>query len=176
MNFDWKSLVGTVAPVIATALGGPLAGLATRAISEAVLGTPDGSEAEIEQALRTADPATLAALKKADQEFAVEMKRLEVEVYRLDTDDRNSARLREVDAEDSWTPRILGVLVVGGFFATVAFTLAHGVAGLSEGQAAFVGTLVGYVSAKAEQVVSYYFGSSAGSKEKTRQLAAIGRK
>ena len=28
MDFDWKSVVGTVAPTIATALGGPLAGVA----------------------------------------------------------------------------------------------------------------------------------------------------
>jgi|GEM_PF-4281121 len=32
-------------------------------------------------------------------------------------------------------------------------------------------TLIGYVSAKAEQVVSYYFGSSAGSSRKDALLA-----
>jgi hypothetical protein len=33
-----------------------------------------------------------------------------------------------------------------------------------------IGTLIGYVSAKADQVVSYYFGSSSGSKEKTQAM------
>jgi hypothetical protein len=40
------NVVRTVAPTIATAVGGPLAGMATRVISEALLGKPDGSEAE----------------------------------------------------------------------------------------------------------------------------------
>ena len=30
---DWKKIVGSVAPVIATALGGPLAGVATKAVA-----------------------------------------------------------------------------------------------------------------------------------------------
>jgi hypothetical protein len=34
-----------------------------------------------------------------------------------------------------------------------------------------IGTLIGYVSAKADQVVSYYFGSSSGSKEKTAAMS-----
>ncbi|ERL46406.1 EVE domain protein [Candidatus Micropelagos thuwalensis] len=37
--------------------------------------------------------------------------------------------------------------------------------------AAFSGTLVGYVSAKADQVIAYFFGSSSGSREKTRAMA-----
>ncbi len=32
---------------------------------------------------------------------------------------------------------------------------------------ALAGALVGYVSAKAEQVIAYYFGSSSGSEQKT---------
>ena len=36
-------LLGSVAPSIATALGGPLAGMATKALSQALLGNEDGS-------------------------------------------------------------------------------------------------------------------------------------
>jgi hypothetical protein len=43
-----------------------------------------------------------------------------------------------------------------------------------------IGTLIGYVSAKADQVVSYYFGSSSGSKDKTAAmsdaLSQVGKK
>jgi len=39
-------LLGSIAPSIATALGGPLAGLATKALSQALLGTEDSTEAD----------------------------------------------------------------------------------------------------------------------------------
>ena len=42
---------------------------------------------------------------------------------------------------------------------------------LSGEAGAVIGTLIGYVSAKAEQVIAYYFGSSAGSKAKTDIMA-----
>jgi len=50
------NLVRTVAPSIASAVGGPLAGMATKAISEALLGKPDGSEEELLQAAAKASP------------------------------------------------------------------------------------------------------------------------
>jgi len=43
MSTTWKGIVGTVAPALATALGGPLAGVAVRAIAEKVLGKPEAS-------------------------------------------------------------------------------------------------------------------------------------
>jgi len=38
-------------------------------------------------------------------------------------------------------------------------------------EAAFAGTLIGYLAANAQQVISYYFGSSAGSDRKTELMA-----
>ena len=50
---DWKSVVRTVAPTLATALGGPLAGAAVQALSVALLGRPDGTEQEVAEAVLT---------------------------------------------------------------------------------------------------------------------------
>lgn len=169
MDFDWKSLVGTVAPTIATALGGPLAGMGVKAIVSA-LGLTEGSgEKEIAAALQSATPDQLLALKKADQDFATRMKELDIDLEKVSAGDRDSARRREVDAHDNWTPRILGGLCVSGFFATVfAILFGYGVA-----DSALAGTLIGYVSAKAEQVVSYYFGSSSSSARKDVTIKAL---
>ena len=68
------NLVRTVAPSIASAVGGPLAGMATRAISEALLGKPDGTEEELTQAVATATPEQLLALKQAENEFSIKMR------------------------------------------------------------------------------------------------------
>jgi hypothetical protein len=162
-------LVGAVAPTIAKTLGGPLAGAAVAALSKAVLGKDGGTHAEIEAALQSATPEVLAAIRKADQDFEAEMGRQGIDLERINAEDRNSARQREVQANDSWTPRILAGVVITGFFAAVGYVLS-GKVGLTGEQGTLVGVLIGYVSAKADQVVSYYFGSSAGSKAKTDAL------
>lgn len=95
MKFDWKSVVSTVAPTLATALGGPLAGLATKAIIEAVGLPADASEEHVEAAIRNATPEQLLAIKNADNTFKLEMRRLDVNVEQLLVSDRTSARERD---------------------------------------------------------------------------------
>lgn len=175
MAFDWKATIGAVAPTIATALGGPLAGLATKAIVGA-LGLGDGaSEAEIAKAVAGATPEQLLALKQADNKLVVDLETLGVERERIAQADRASARDREARVMD-FTPKVLATVIIGGFLATVYMVLAGYVDGLKDPlTAALVGTLIGYVSAKADQVVAYYFGSSASSKAKDDTIKSLSR-
>jgi hypothetical protein len=62
----------------------------------------------------------------------------------------------------------VGILVLMGFFFIVSLVLS----GYAKGDPTLIGAVVGYVSAKAEQVVGYYFGSSSGSARKTEMLLA----
>ena len=71
--------IKAVAPGLAAALGGPLAGAAAGALVSAL----GGDEKAAEAALLTQDPATLLALRKAEQEFAVRMRELDIEPERL---------------------------------------------------------------------------------------------
>lgn len=167
---DALGVLGAVAPKIATALGGPVAGLAVQAIGSALGLDADASKDDALQAVAQATPDQLLTLKKADQDFAVRMRELDIDLERIAAGDRDSARRREVDSKD-WTPRVLAFVIIGGFFAVVAYVLVKGLTGMDAAAAAFVGTLVGYVSAKAEQVVAYYFGSSSSSARKDTLLA-----
>lgn len=170
------NLVRTVAPSIASAVGGPLAGMAVRTISEVLLGKPDGTEAELEEAAAKATPEQLLALKKAEQEFTVRMRELDIDLERIANNDRDSARDREVKTKD-WMPRALAIVIVGGFMLTVFLVLMGYVEGMKDPlMATTVGTLIGFVSAKCEQVVAYYFGSSAGSKAKDEAMSNMVRK
>lgn len=174
---DWKKLVRTVAPGLATALGGPLAGAAVQTISQAVLGKPDGTEEEVAAVVVSGGTDALLKIKEADNAFTVKMKELGVDLERIHQADRDSARNREVRTGDVWTPRLLAATIVGGFLAMVAAVLLGKVTGITDPIAAgMIGTLIGYVSAKADQVVSYYFGSSAGSAAKTELMAKNGQK
>lgn len=174
---DWKDLGKKIA-----AVGLPLLGAALPLPGGAALGQglaaalglgADASPQAIDAALATPE-ARLQA-----QQFALQHEQVilnitttaEIERERIAAGDRASAREREVKTADSWTPRGLAALVVGGFLFAVYMVLAGRVPGLNDPViAGMVGTLIGYASAKADQVVSYYFGSSAGSARKDELL------
>mgnify|MGYP001562219202 CR=1 FL=1 len=170
MPFDWKSLVRTVAPGLATALGGPLAGWAMGAISTAILGQPNGSEAEIEQALASATPDHLLALKKANQDFTVKMKELDIDLERIDAEDRRSARDMQMETR-SWIPASLALLVTLGYFGVLAYMLRFGLPKEVAGNEALL-LIVGGLSTAWVTVITFYFGSSASSKAKDDSLKA----
>jgi hypothetical protein len=160
------NLVKTVAPSIATAVGGPLAGMATKMISEALLGKPDGTEDELLQAAKNATPEQLLALKKAEQDFAIKMRELDIDLERISNEDRNSARNREIKTKDI-TPRFLAAAVTFGFFGVLSWMIANGLPA-NGGEAMLV--MLGTLGTAWGAIISYYFGSSAGSREKTDQL------
>ncbi len=161
------NLVRTVAPSLASAVGGPLAGMAVRTISEALLGKPDGTEDELAQAAAKATPEQLLALKKAEQDFAVKMRELDIDLERIANADRDSARNREVKTRD-WTPRLLAGLITAGYFGALFYMLRNGLPqhGGSEAMLVMLGTL----GTAWGGVVAYYFGSSAGSKAKDEAM------
>ena len=167
------NLVRTVAPSIASAVGGPLAGMATRAISEALLGKSDGTEQELENAVASATPEQLLALKKAEQEFAVKMRELDIDLERISNADRDSARNREVSLRD-WTPRVLAGLITVGYFGVLFWMLRFGLPNTGSSEALLV--MLGALGTAWGGVVAYYFGSSAGSKEKTEAMNRMVRK
>ena len=168
MAFDWKGVLGTVAPGLATAIGGPLAGMAVAAIGKALGVEP--TQESVQTALAGAKPEDLLKLKVAEQQFLKDMKALDIDLERISASDRDSARKREAEVKDS-TPRVLAYLVVCAFIGVVVATLA----GWSKVESVLAGTLIGYLSAKAEQVIAYYFGSSAGSKGKDATIKAMSK-
>ena len=122
---DWKSVVGTVAPWIGTALGGPLGGMAVDAIGSA-LGLSERTEETIKRAISGATPEQMLALKRADQEFQARMQELGFQerdsLVRHDTEDRNSARHMQ-ETVKSIAPPVLAAVVTFGFFAVLAYMM-----------------------------------------------------
>ena len=185
MAFDIGAAIKAIAPTIATGLGtfaggpagGAVANLAYHAIADALLGDEKPTDmkaivAKVGDVLAGGiNPEQARALHEADQAFAVRMREMDVDVLKIDAGDRDSARNRETALGGDWTVRVLGG-IVGGFFITVFYVLT----GRALVDSALAGTLIGYVSAKAEQVVSYYFGSSAGSKAKTDIMSDVSKR
>jgi hypothetical protein len=166
-SINWKSLISTVAPTIATALGGPLAGMATSAVSKALLGKPDGTEAEIADTItKSTDPDILLKIKQVEQEFAAKMKQLDIDVYKIEADDRASARAREVATKD-WMPKVLALFYTIGYFVILGVMWKFPLPPESKD---LINTLFGIISAAQMAIITYYFGSSAGSARKSEMI------
>ncbi len=128
----------------------------------------------IVKAVQGATPEQLMAAKQADADFALKMQTLgfahQEEIEKLAASDRADARAREVKSGDSWTPRGLAILVLVGWLVVQGFLLTHVIDGsMRELISRVLGTLDGALML----VLSYYFGSSAGSVEKNQMLARI---
>ncbi len=165
MDFDWKKTLGAVAPLLGTALGGPLGALAGQVLGTA-LGVDGGDEAALASALQKATPEQLLAIKQADNQFKLDMAKLGMRPEELEVEDRISARAAQAATKDGLLPW-LAVLVVGTFCAVTVSVLF----GSLKVEAVIAGTLIGYLSAKAEQVLSFYFGSTKSSRGKDQALA-----
>lgn len=167
MSFDWKSFVGSIAPTLATALGGPMAGMAVKAIADSLGVQPNVDE--VSKALASASPETLVKLKQIDADFAAKMKELDINLQELVYKDVDSARTREVNSHDSRTPQLLALFAVVCFVGLV-FGVLHGL-DVAQGMKDTFLILVGAAIAVFKDVYGYYFGSSSGSAEKSRLLA-----
>ena len=159
-------LLSSVAPSIATALGGPLAGLAVKSLSKALLGAEDFSEEAVIDAMATASPEQLAAVKKIDADFKVQMKSLDIDLERIAVDDRKSARTMQTETKD-WIPRALAISVTLGYFGIIAYVL---VSGLPMNGSEVLLMLLGTLSAGWTGVMAFYFGSSSGSQKKDSMI------
>ena len=147
-----KNIVGAVAPTLGTALGGPLGGMAANMIAE-VLGVPNTPKA-IEKAIAEATPEQMLELKKAEQDFEVQMKELDVDVFKLETQDKQDARGK---FGKDWTARIMGIATVGGFLGYIFMVTIQPPEQNSE---ALINLVLGYLGGLASAVISFYFGAS----------------
>jgi hypothetical protein len=158
MKFDAiKGLIGDLAPTLGAALGGPVGGAAATMLAD-VLGC-DPTPQKIEKALQQATPEQLAEIKKAELDFEVRMKELEVDVFALETKDIQHAR--DSFSED-WTARaiaLLSILLFGGYVLLVTLQPAD------DNDLNVVNLVLGYLGGIVSSVVSFYFGASkSGSK------------
>jgi hypothetical protein len=157
-----------VAPVLATAVAGPAGGAAVGWIASK-LGIPDDTIEGVTKVL-TGNP-----------EMAMKLKELDLEYAKLEIADRDSARKAYAQVATSEYATKLDKVVVP--------VLALGVVGLAFtliGVLMFVNTpqdqqqiiifALGFITSAAGQVLSFYFGSSQGSKDKTEEMKGMLKK
>ena len=152
-----KNIVGAVAPTLGTAIAGPMGNMALGKIAE-VLGCP-ADHKSVEKAVQNATPEQMIELKKAEQDFEVQMKELDVDVFKLETQDKQDARSK---FNKDWTARIMGIATVGGFLGYIFLVTLQPPEQNSE---ALINLVLGYLGGLASAVISFYFGASNSTKD-----------
>ncbi len=161
------SLLKNVAPVLATAVAGPAGGAAVGWLASK-LGVPDATVEGITEAL-TGNPEMTMKLKELDLEYA-----------KLDAADRDSARNREIEIARSdvhfITKNITSILAIGILTGSIIIAMLVFFVDFPDNQENILIFVLGSLFSIATQVVSYYFGSSQGSKDKTKEIQGMMKK
>ena len=151
-----------IAPGLATALGGPLAGLAVTAISKALGIDEKDVQKTIETGKLSADQ--LASLKQAEMDLQAKAQELGLDFEKLATDDRKSARDMQTTTK-SIIPAVLAIGVTVGFFAILIGLMTDNV---TKSDALLL--MLGSLGTAWTAIVSFYFGSSAHSEKQSEML------
>jgi hypothetical protein len=161
---DW---LRQIAPTIATAMGGPLAGMAVSAISKAIGVDPDKVGDLISNNKLTAEQ--IAQVKIAEIELQKQAQELGLNFEKLEVEDRKSAREMQATTR-SIVPPALAAIITIGFFSILIMMMI----GKVDGNNPTILMMLGSLSTAWTGIVAYYFGSSAGSQAKTDLLSKAG--
>ena len=159
---DWKGLVGKVAPILGTALGGPFGGMAGKFLADK-LGVP---EEDLPETIENASPDVMLQIKSLDADFKVKMKELGLKEKELEAEDRANAR--NLAIQTTIWPQVILSVVYTVAYAAVLWAYISGNVQVPENAQAQFSIVLGVLTAAQAQILNFWFGSSSGSKEKDR--------
>jgi len=173
MKFNWKDVVRQVAPGIAGLFGGPLASTAVGALSNALLGKPDGTEEEVALAIGNAPPEILARIREAEATLRGHLAQAGVRLEEIAGADRANAR--DLAKSTGLLPQIIlsGIFVIG-YFALVGALMLRGIQIATELYDVFL-VLIGVMTAAVPQILNFWFGSSRSSQNKDAVIGQLTR-
>ena len=164
---DWKSVIGVVAPTLATALGGPLAGLAVEALGK-VMGVDEPTVEKVKDAFAqgqlTGDQ--IAQLKQAEIALQLRMRELDINEQQLCAGDRDSARKMQIATQSVW-PGALSAITTLAVLGVIGARMT----GLALPEDSTTVQLIGSLTTGWGLCLSYWFCTTRGASEKTALLA-----
>ena len=153
MNFDKiKGVIGGLAPTLGAALGGPVGGAAATMLAD-VLGC-DPVPQKIERALQQATPEQIAEIKKAELNFEARMKELDVDIFALETADKQDSRK---NFSKDCTGKLIALTMVSFFCGYIGMIT---VMPPEQNSMELINLVLGYLGGLVSAVISFYFGAS----------------
>lgn len=146
---DILPIVAKSAPILASVLGSPIAGIALSLIASA-FGVKSDDVSKLSDVLKS-DPDTAFKLKQLELQHAEALATIASNNYQTEVDDRKDARERQVKLNDH-VPTIIAILILL-IYAGIQFCAIYSPSSADD-----------IISARVQDVlvmiVSYYFGSS----------------
>jgi len=161
---DLLPIIKNVAPAIATALGGPVAGVATKFLGDALMGDENAPEVDIAAALQS--PDNLVKLRELNNTFQLKMAEAGIDLEKVHAADRASAR--EMAVKTTLKPQMIISTIFVLAFAVILYTVFTNTLEMNDIQKNITMYLLGILSAGMIQIMNFWFGSSSGSKEKDK--------
>lgn len=157
----------TLAPLLGTALGGPLGGAAAAFIADK-LGLEDKTIETVAGVLNSGKmtPEQLASIKLAEIDFQKFLKENDIKLEEVAAGDRNSAREMNKITK-SPVPAVLTMLITAGFFGVLAWMLYNPIAADSPPLLIMLGQL----GTAWGVACAFWFGTTSGSAQKNQLLA-----
>jgi hypothetical protein len=151
-------LLKSLAPTIASAAGGPMAGMAVKMAAQK-LGMPDATANELEDLIER-EPEKAVLLKEADKEFKDRIREMEIDLesFKTEVEDRKDARAK---FSGDLTPKvfcILALILYGAYVMTVTI-LPH-----DQNDETIISLVLGQLSGILGTCAAFFYGGSNGKK------------
>lgn len=168
---DWTATLKSLAPTVASALLGPLGGIAVSAIGN-ILGVSAATQDKIADAIQTGQmtPDQISKLKELELEYQNTEKERGFKYAELAFKDRDSARQANVQGGVQGHLFWLSLVLLAGTLGLEGVVLFRGVP--VDTPELIVGRVLGLMDSVALMVLAYWYGTSNGSAQKTELLAA----
>ena len=162
-----NDLLKTIAPLLGTALGGPLGGAAAAFIADK-LGLDSKTVKDVSEVLNSSkmDPAQIAQIKLAEIDFQKFCKTHEIDLSKLDVENTKDARDMQKQTR-SYFPATLSTFVTTGFFGILITMLVYEYKPTEP-----LLIMLGALGAAFGAVVNFWLGSSNGSQRKSEMLGS----
>tara|TARA_R100000808_G_C2138469_1_gene146497 strand:- start:688 stop:1161 length:474 start_codon:yes stop_codon:yes gene_type:complete len=152
-------LLKSLAPTIASAAGGPMAGMAVK-MAASKLGLPENTTANEIEDLIERQPERAVALKQADEDFKNRIKEMEIDLesFKTEVEDRKDAR---ENFSSDWTPKVFSILALAlyGSYVMVVTLFEH-----SQQSETVISLVLGQLSGILGTAAAFFYGGSSGKK------------
>tara|TARA_R110000822_G_scaffold44556_4_gene119647 strand:+ start:489 stop:974 length:486 start_codon:yes stop_codon:yes gene_type:complete len=156
---DWLKMI---APTLATAIGGPFGTMAYGVVAKVMGISADDAQKTIETGKLTAEQ--IASVQLAEIEIKARAQELGLDFAKVEADDRKSARDMQIGTK-SLIPAVLATVVTVGFFGILVGMMTKT---FVPSDALYL--MLGSLGTAWTGIISFYFGSSAGSQAKDNML------